>query len=153
MLLRTQKGRQRPKANAAVVFKFGSAVICPSWGLSYLPSWPFSSFSGSFMTSVPTRAAWFQCAGWRRRPRALQHDIRCSANQSQEKSSEERAFVRFLVWSNGGVVALARADVEPFPADANLHGVALFCPVIAPRVVAEGVLVAGLFRNARIERL
>jgi len=27
------------------------------------------------MTSVPTLAAWFQCAGWRRRPRALQHDI------------------------------------------------------------------------------
>jgi len=53
--------------------------------------------------------------------------------------------------SGYGVVAFAGAHVEPLAADANFDGVIILGAIVATWIVAEGVLVAGLFGDARIK--
>ena len=50
-----------------------------------------------------------------------------------------------------GVIAFAGANVEPLAADANFDGVIILGAIVATWIVAEGVLVAGLFGDARIK--
>ena len=58
---------------------------------------------------------------------------------------------RGLSRSGYGVVAFAGANVEPLAADANFDGVIILGTIVATRIVAEGVLVARLFGDARIK--
>src|SRR4029077_5153672 len=58
---------------------------------------------------------------------------------------------RGLSGSGYRVVAFAGANVEPLAADANFDGVIILGAIVATRIVAEGVLVAGLFGDARIK--
>src|SRR5215472_381434 len=58
-----------------------------------------------------------------------------------------------LARSDSGVVALAGANVEALAADPDLHQVVILRAVVAPRVVTQRVLVAGLFGHAGVEFL
>jgi len=104
----------------------------------------FLHCGGSFVT--------FQCAGWRRRPRALQHDIR-AAHKGVKENHESRAknLRQRSAGAGCGVIAFAGADVEAFATDADFNGVVVLGAVVSARVVAERVLIAGLLGDARVQ--
>src|SRR5215467_8155584 len=60
---------------------------------------------------------------------------------------------RFLARTDSRVVALAGANVEALATDPDFYRVVFLGPVVAPRVVTQRVLVAGLFGYAGAELL
>src|SRR5215467_9050411 len=126
--------RRRPAFSISLL-----RVTCPSWVLSCLPSWPFSSFSDSFVTAVPTRAAWFGVRGLAAPATCSSARYKVLREPESRKIGRSGAGTRFLSRRDGRIVALARADIQALTANTDLHSVIFLAAVVAARIVHERV--------------